>query len=470
MNLFGELFKNTFLFMFGTIGSKTISFFMLPVFTKYLSTSDYGIVDIINISINLLLPIATLDISAALFRFLFDKDERKEISELFYTSLFVLIIGSAALFLISLPLMRNNIVIVQFRTQVYALFFLTGLRTLLRELLRAKEILSIFILSDWVYTFSFASFSIAFIVFHNLGIGGYISAQILSSCISTAILIVGARKILLPRWVFSMASIPRMLRYSIPLIPNMVAWWIVNVSDRYIVTIYLGLGAAGIYAVANRIAQLFQIGGSIFQQAWQISGIKHGNRSGEGFHSTTFNLLTLFLFTIILIVSPILKPLVFLMSQEPFHDAWKSLVFLSLGAFFHIQSNFLGVAYLASKKTIGNSISTLLGGVSNLVLNLLLIPRFGLIAASITTMIAYFLIFVYRFVDVRRFWEIELAGKEYIVNLLLVTVSMVSNFSKFSICFQILALTLFCLMNYRKLTTVILKSLRIIRKVKQRKI
>ena len=80
-----QLAKNTMIITMGKISTQFISFFLLPVYTSLLSTSDYGVVDLLNTYISLLVPIITLQVEQALFRFLIDvrnndKEKTKYIS------------------------------------------------------------------------------------------------------------------------------------------------------------------------------------------------------------------------------------------------------------------------------------------------------------------------------------------------------------------------------------------------------
>ena len=113
----------------------------------------------------------------------------------------------------------------------------------------------------------------------SLGVTGYMLAVGLSDCICTAYLIIKKRL-----WGNltvhpNKHMLKKMLRYSIPLIPTTVFWWITSVSDRYMVTAYLGVDANGIYAVSYKMPTILSLVSSIFMEAWQFSAVSEAQGS-----------------------------------------------------------------------------------------------------------------------------------------------------------------------------------------------
>ena len=79
MNKKKQLAKNTIIIFFGRVCTQLISFFLLPLYTSYLATKEYGTVDLIQTYVTLLVPIITLELEMSIFRFLIDS--RKSVKE-----------------------------------------------------------------------------------------------------------------------------------------------------------------------------------------------------------------------------------------------------------------------------------------------------------------------------------------------------------------------------------------------------
>src|SRR5699024_6034075 len=114
-------------------------------------------------------------------------------------------------------------------------------------------------------------------------------------------------------WEFSYVSkntILSMLQYSIPLIPNSIAWWASNTINRYFILFLIGTSANGIFAVANRIPSLLSIVNSIFFQSWQLSAVEeYDSKDRNSFYTNVFNSYIKILFICTSGILVILKPL-----------------------------------------------------------------------------------------------------------------------------------------------------------------
>ena len=199
-----------------------------------------------------------------------------------------------------------------------------------------------------------------------------------------------------------------MLKYSVPLIPNGLSWWINTSSDKFFITYFFGVGASGLYTVAYKIPSLLTTVTQIILNAWQISAVEDfGTEKAKRFFTKIYNYyftLTLSLVSIIVVLTKIISRILF---QDEFYDAWIFVPLLMAAYFFHDLSAFVATIYTTAKKTKMLSYTTIIGAVINIILNFYLIPKGGALAAVITTLISYFIVWIIRLLHSRKIMKLD---------------------------------------------------------------
>lgn len=461
-----SLGKNTMIFALGTFGSKAISFFMLPVFTRVLTQADYGRIDIITTSISLLLPLVTLNIVEAVFRFTLDKGTMEQKQSIFSSALTIGTAGFLFL-LLFIPVFTHFGVSGSLLAAFLILFYLDIIHGVTKVLIRAEQKLKLFAMSDIVHTAVFASMGIILVAFLRLGVIGYLFSQIIAVTVSTAVLLFfGEIGSYLKASLVSMSQIREMIRYAIPLVPNSLSWWIMSASDRYMLAFFLGFSSTGIYAVAHKFPLLLSILNTVFYQAWQISSIdQYNSPERQTFYSNTFRILYTFMFLGTILFSIVLKPFVTLMTGTGFQESWRFVPFLILGTVFHSFSQFFGVGYLAAKKTGGAFRTSGIGAAANIGVNLLLIPIIGIQAASISTAIAFFVMWIARLIETRRYFTVTIKWSRLSLGITLVFISLLmAYFGITGTVVQVICLVSFTFVEARTIGRVLRRTLLVIRK------
>jgi len=402
------LFKNTFIYIVGTFGSKTIGFFLLPFYTHYLSRADYGYLGIISTTVALAIPLITFQIFDGLYRYLLGKESKEKISKIISSSFFRILLNLLifdALYLIFVHFISfkyQYLILFQINFSIFSSFFLQSARGLKKNLAYS--------VSGIISTIVTCFFSIILIVFYNMRVDGIIIAQIMGS-ISISVFLnakVKVFKFIRPRFIDLNIS-KGIIKYSIPLIPNVLSWWIMNLSDRYMIVTFKGLEANGIYAVANKFPGLLLMANSIFYLAWQESAItEYDSKDKNDYYTKVFNVFMLLEFSVIFILLSSTKFIMSIMVDEKFFSAWQYTPFLYFGAMFSAFSSFYGSGYLSSKETKGAFTTSVLGASINIGINLLLIPIIGIQAASLSTMIAFLGMWIARLFQTKRYFVIKI--------------------------------------------------------------
>lgn len=423
MGTYKKLIGNSFIFALGNLGSKLVSILLVPLYTYYLTTTEYGTVDLITTTTSLLLPIISLSIFDAVLRFTMDKSQPTD--SVFTNALVVTSIGTLIV-LLTYPVLSYLNTFGDLLSFMYLILILQAFQSLSAQFVRAIGKVKIFALNGIIMTIVTGIMNIVLLVYLDMGIAGYLLATVFSNLISIIYLtIVGKTYKYINLKKVNKALTKTMLSYCIPLIPNALMWWIMNASSRYFILFFVGASANGLFAVANKIPSLLSILNQIFGQAWQLSAIEeYDSKNKSKFYSEIFNYFSMFMFlatSAILIVIKI--GLDFAVAPE-FYIAWKYVPFLLLGVVFSSFSSFLGTNYIAAKKTGGVFRTSIIGGIINVVSNLIFVPLIGTNGAGLSTMISFFVIWIIRVYDTKQFIDMKLNLKILITNLLIIAVQI----------------------------------------------
>ncbi|PEJ59486.1 polysaccharide biosynthesis protein [Bacillus sp. AFS002410] len=419
MSVYSRLLKNSAVFAIGNLGTKLISFILVPIYTYSLSKEQYGSTDLITTTISLLLPLISLSIYDAMLRFSMDKNYSK--TEVFSNGIIVMFF-CFIFFILFYPLLNNLEPFKHFIIYFYILLFCQLLNTILLQFIRGIGKVKLFAFTGIISALILLITASVLLLIFNMGIDGYFISLIASNLVSCFILFIfGDVKKFINFTNLKPEITKEMLLYSVPLIPNAMMWWVMNASDRYMITYFVGISANGLYAVANKIPSLLNVINSIFFQAWQMSAIEEADSNNKSiFYSKVFNIISslMFISTSILIV--LLKFIMKIFVAEQFYESWKYSPFLFLGVVFSCFSAFLGTNYIAAKDTKGVFKTSIVGAFINLILNVLLIPLIGINGASIATMISFAVIWYLRIIDTKKFVHIKVNFMKFSFTLILI--------------------------------------------------
>lgn len=426
MNQYKYLAKNVGTIFIGTFASRVLSFFLVPLYTYVLSTKDFGIYDLFNNIIFLTIPILTSNISEAVLRFGMDVAyDRKQ----------VLSIGIRNVFfssgIIALALLVNHIFDFNDMVDSYAIFFFflylfTAMLGLLGNFAKAIDKVIALSISGIISTFCIVGFNLLFLLVAKIGLVGYFLSYILGYLIASTYLAIVCRV----HEYYSSSRNPQlkneMLEYGFPLAFNSIGWWINNASDRFIIIAYCGLGANGIYSVSGKIPAILDILQSIFSSAWSISTIKENDKDNAvEFYSKiykTFSSAVILTGSLIIVFN---KALATILYQKDFYSAWKYVPFLTIASILGAITSFYGGIFTAIKDTKVFSYSTIIGSFVNVVLNFIFIPKFGPLAASITTMIGFMCIVVIRKNRLKKYFTLQFSRSKELISYIILIVQSV---------------------------------------------
>ena len=399
-----DLAKNTAIVSIGKICTQLITFLLLPVYTAVLSNEEYGVVDLLNTLTSLLLPIVTLQIEQGIFRYLIDCRENNEKQiKLITTIIRFMIIQSIAcivIFLCVSPFIHN-----EYKYFLMANLLMGIFSSLLLQICRGLGDNATYAIGSFITGAFTVVLNVIFIVAFRWGAYGMLGATAISNFIC-AVYIFLKRKIykyIKPKQ-FDKKILKEIIKYSVPLIPNMISWWIVSASDRTIISAVIGIAQNGIYSAANKFSGVFTTLYSVFNLTWtESASININSEDRDEFFSKILDFVIRF-FGCLCLGTIAVMPFVFnILINEKFAEAYYQIPILILGSVFNILVSFVGSIYVAKKLTKEIAKTSVISAVINIFVNIVLIKSIGLYAASISTVIAYALMFIYRWIDVKKY-------------------------------------------------------------------
>lgn len=422
-----KLLSNTALLAIGSFASSILGMLLTPLYTSVLSTSDYGVFDLITTTTSLIYPFASIAISESIMRFALDKGVDKR--SVYTIGLTIVSLGFV-LILCATPIIRRSTI--GEYTGLFLLYYIVHcIHTITSYFVKGLEKVSLYSVSGLLNSIIVIICNLLFLLVFDMGIAGYLLAFILGH-LSTIIFRFFAAKLyryITVPWQVDRDLLGRMIKYSVPIIPNSISWWIANSSDKYMLNYYADVSQVGIYAISYKIPTIMMTVMGFFTSAWQLSAVENfGTERSKQFFSDVYSkcvAVNVLLAAGLIAFSKIFGR--FLYSAD-FFIAWKFVPVLIIANVFNVLATFMGTVYTSAKKTKMLAVSTLIGAGSNIVMNLLLIPRLGTMGAAIATAGSYFIIWTVRVINTRKImtFAINYTRDIFFFSLLVVDAILVS--------------------------------------------
>lgn len=455
MNRKKYLFKNTIIFGLSFFSTKLITFFLVPIYTKTLTPFQFGIVDMVFTICSFLFPVFTLNISEAIYRFSMDKNKNNNSIVTIGLICFLL---SLVLGLLTIPIFNLFENYKDYSVYIYVYLITLSLSQILLVLLKGTEKLKLFSAGNIINTLTIALFNILFLVQYKMGIVGYFLGYIIANII-TIIYGLICNKVVknISKFEFDEKLFYSMIKYSIVLIPTSFMWWIINSSDRIMIAHFIGNEANGLYAIAYKLPSLLTMVASIFNQAWVFSAINEKDSDDyEKYTNRVFDSLFIVLTISAIGLLCVLRPLFKVYVDQSYFLSWKYVPFLVFGYVFMTLSTFISTSYNVHKDSKGFLFSGLTGAITNIVLNFIFIPLFGVYGAALATMLSYIAVFIYRVCDTRKYLKIYFRSNYCLLIILLLITCLITYYNAYlSLVFGLISMLFIVILNWKKLMNIL---------------
>jgi O-antigen/teichoic acid export membrane protein len=427
--------KNSLIYTIGTILTRGISIILVPIYTRYLSPDEYGIIDLFMILTSIVSLTIALEIHQAVVRFYqdtTDEDEKMQyVSSAFVFSIFVyslyfiisyIFSDTFTLLILDDVKYQNIFLLASGAIATGGLFYFTSGQLRWQMLPKQSVIVSI------VHVLIVASIAVYLLMVRDMKVESIFVGQIFGNIFGIFLSIYYAKKSY--RFVFVYEKFKEMVLFSYPLVFSGGAIFVSLYIDRIAIKDLLGLEDLGIYGIAYRFATVASLVMMGFQSSLSPLIYKHYKEE-----KTAKNIAKLFdgfiIFALFVVSGSILfsKEVIVLMSTEAYYNAAILIPLLVMAVFFsnmYIFAPGMGIA----KKTKTIALISASGAIINTVLNYTMIPIFGLIGASISTLISAIVVFYLRVVLSNKYYNIEygfvkkififlfVLGSSYFVNTL----------------------------------------------------
>lgn len=422
MNKYQKLASNTFILALGQFGSKFLVYIMLRFYTSWLGTDGFGDVNnIINASA-LLISVVTLSINEGVLRYALDKNIAKK-NHVFSIGINVAIIG-LTLFTAFVPLIGMIDMLSGYQWLIYMYVVTGSIKGICAIYVRARGHVRLYAIDGTLTTISVILLNILLLGVLHMGVVGYVLSVSLGDFFSIVFLTWQAKLYKQYRPLGNDRELAKgMIRYSIPLMPTTIMWWIINVSDTFMVTAIYGSAANGVYSFAFKFPNLAALVVGIFSQAWHMSAITERNsRKISEFYSNVFSMMQTVMYItaagILLILRPIIMPF---FGGKGFEGAYMYVPFLVAAVVFQSFNNFLSSIYEAKNKTSHSLVTSIVGAGSNVLLNLILLNSpMGVMGAALATLLCYLLVYIIRAIDTRQFLVVNVNYLKMGINLMII--------------------------------------------------
>lgn len=416
-----------FIYSIGNISSRLINFALVFLTTFYLTREEVGNYDLLLVTISLVTPLVTLQLTDAILRWLLEDHSEKSRKDII-SSITIILLGSFLLLGITL-LVMNLISPIPYSHELFWLILLQSVFLVNQQFVRGIGDNRTYVASGIWYSFLYAILAFLALSVFKLKVEGLIYANLV------AILVINLF-VIFKNNVFKHFSlkhievdfIKRLLQYSLPLIPNSLSWWAISSLNRYLILLFLGVSANGLFAISYKIPTVLVVFNSIFNLSWQEKAITTFDDSNKSkYYGQTHDKYLNLIFGLGLVVVATNKILLQLIVGADFQDAWRYTPLLIVGVVFSALSGFFGSIYLSEKKTTNLLTSSIIGGIVTTISAYISLPLIGLHGASLSVMLGYLVLYAIRLFGLRSRLNIEINLKVLIQNLVLISVvSLVS--------------------------------------------
>ena len=395
-----RLAKHSGIYGLGGLVQRFLAVLLLPLYTSYLTPSDYGQIETLVAAAAVVVIVLRGGISSAFFRFYFDSEGPAEKLRVVRTSFWYTMTAATAGVVVTVALAPQIAGWLHLGSGGTTLVYASAVAVWAQ--MNYEQLTSLFRVEERSVQYVYASLSnvlitigatILLVVVFDQGPLGVLVGSFIGTLIVYAVLVGYHREQL--GLVFDRELFRRMNHFGMPLVPSALALWAINFIDRWFVAYYKGQGEVGVYSVAVRIASAVVFVLLAFRTAWPAFAYSitedHDAKRAYAFVLTYVLLVTCWLSAALGLLAPWL---VHLLARNPgFQRAAEAVGLLAFSAAVYAGYTVLAIGSGRARRTQLNWVISALAAAVNIGLNVLLIPRYGMIGAAIATLVAYVVLF-----------------------------------------------------------------------------
>ena len=458
--------NNMYLFAIGVFFTKILNFVFAPIYSHYLTTGEFGSIDILTTTAYLIIPISTLAIAEAVLKYGIDDDS--DLKKVFSSGLLVVLFGFGIITVFTA--ISGQFVYQEHLIPVLLYFLFECLFLFMQSFARAQKNVVAYVISSIIYSVVSISMIMLFLAWRNFGVTGYFYGLSIGVFTAIVFLIIATRA-----WKFvsfkniDKSLLKQMVKYSAPLVLTNISYWIISGSDKYITRLVLGDHYSGLLSMVHKIPNLCTILFSIFNFAYVMSALKDHKLKKESyeedskFYSDLFKYVLVVLIFGSLLVSLVAYPVALLYKTE-YLVAWVFIPLYSFGVILGAMRNFYSSIYCTQEKTLKIMLVVFIGATINALTCFLLMKytTVGLWSTAISTILANGFIFLFYYFDSRKYVLLKIKVKEIVSLLLCLGISLIPCFTTNLVIFYSISGSLFAalaIFYFKDLLSIVKKML-----------
>lgn len=372
-----KLLYDTSLYSVAQFSSSGLQLLALPIYTRHFSPTTFGTWDLILAMMTMLVPIISLELSSATYRWLLD-DTATDSKETIIATGWKQLIQNCIIFTLG-TIVIGFFIHIPYILEIIVMMNLLVIHQFSQQCARGLQQNKLFALLLFLPTALTIAFIILSIVYFPLGIQAFFYGNIVALVMTIIIAWQGLDFQQYMKHPGKHTLLKSYLAYALPIIPAAISWMMMTMIDRVIIAIFLGVEANGIYAIALKIPAILLLFNTVFSLAWKDNVLTFFHtKNNQTFFMKTYLYYALFLGGILITLIVLAKPIILIAIGDAFHDAWKYSIILLFAVFFQSLSLFWAAIFHGAKRTKVIFYSTIVGVICNLLLNLMLVKPFGL--------------------------------------------------------------------------------------------
>lgn len=415
-----QLAGNTAILLIGKLCTQFINFFMLPLYTAILAPEEYGIVDLFNTYVTLLLPLVNFKMDLGLFRFMLDVRQDKKKQSQLVSSVLIHNCRNAAIYIIVFFIVQNYI---QSQYKIFLLLhvILNIFSSTLLQFARGLGHNIAYSFASFLCAFTTVILNVLFIAVFRIGAVGMFWSVVGGQVITIIYLTISQKMLKIFSFkLYDKKLVKEVTKYSLPLVPSNLSWWVISASDRTIISSFINVAANGIYSVASKFSSVINTIYGVFNMAWTETVSLHiDDEDGSTFLSDMINEMYNLFFSLCIVVLAIMPYAFSFIVNDKYKAAYELIPILVIAIFAQIVCGLFSVIFIAKKNTNENAKTAIFAAIINVVINIVFIKRIGLYAAALSTLVAYSAMAVYRYFSAQRYIKITLSIRNMLLSFVI---------------------------------------------------
>lgn len=413
-----ETVKHGLIYGLGQILSRAIGFLLIPLYTNYLSPTEFGVFSLLTITVSIALMLFSFGLTSALFRSYYDYNDEKSRAKVISTVFYMLLLSASFLSVVGYfasPYLSNIIFESIKYTKYFQFVFFTASLKIIEGLVfsvyRVRKLSKRYTVFSIIFFSLRLAVTILLVAVLKKGVWGVIFADFLVSLVSAVILLLSIKRYIIR--AFYKKEVCKLLSFGLPLVPQNLSGFVLTGASSYFLKFFTTVAIVGIYNIGYKIGMIANVI-LVFPLAMIWNPMMLSIKDKEYCDEYYAKALTYFIFIGVFVVtglSLLSKDILQLIANESYWDAYRIIPLIASSYLFLGIARILDVGIPIKRKTHLSAIAFIAAAIFNLYLNWLLVPRFGMIGAAFATFLSYSFVAAAKYPLNRMLYKIEYEWK-----------------------------------------------------------